>query len=82
MVDDENPPTRGKTLRDTGTGPPSVLGRVPIGMESPPPRPISIGDMVAGRGLTAYQPSGNESPVPSPSGVQGPSHGPPSDCDV
>ena len=73
---------KGNPLQDTDTEPPPVLGRVPIGMGSPPPRPISIGDMVAGRGLAAHQPSRNESPVPSPSGIQGPSHGPPSDSDV
>ena len=81
-VDEENPPARGKTLRDTDTRPPPVLGRVPIGMGSSPPRPISFEDMVTGKGPAAHQPSRNESPVPRPSGVQGPSHRPPSDCNV
>ena len=66
LLDGENPPTRGKTLRDTDAGPPSALGYVPIGTGSPPPRPLSIEDMVAGRGLAAHHPSQNESPVPGP----------------
>ena len=82
LVDEDHPPATGKTLRDSSSGPLIVLRRVSIGVGSPPPRPICVGGMVSGGDLLAQQSPGDEGPVPSPSGIQGLGHGPPSDSDV
>ena len=82
LVDEDHPTARRETLRDSSPGPLTVLGHILIGVGSPPPRPISVGDMVSGGDLFTHQPPRDEGPVPSPSGVQGPGHGPPCDRNV
>ena len=82
LVDGEGPSTRGGTLRITGPSPTSVLGCVPGGLGSSPPRPASIGGVVSSGELSPHQPARDESPVPRPAVVQKPGHRPPSDCHV
>ena len=81
-MDGEGPPTRGDTLRNSDPRPPSILGRVPSGLGSSPPRPVSVGGMVTPGELITHQSPGDEGPVPSPPFVQGPSRQPPGDSDV
>ena len=82
LVDGEGPPTRGDTLRNADPRPPSILGCIPSGLGSSPPRPVSVGGMVTPGELITHQSPGDEGPVPSPPFVQGPSHRPPGDSDV
>ena len=55
---------------------PPVLGRISVGVGSLPPRSVSIGTMVGPGDLPPYKHLGDESPVPSPEGLQGLSHQP------
>ena len=66
----------------TDPRPSSILGCVPSGLGSSPPRPVSVGDMVTPGELITHQSPGDEGPVPSPPFVQGPSHRPPGDSEV
>ena len=82
LVDGEGPPTRGDTLRNADPRPPSILGCVPSGLGSSPPRPVSVRGMVTLGELITHQSPGDEGPVPRPPFDQGPSHRPPGDSDV
>ena len=82
LVDGEGPPTRGDTLRNSDPRPPSILGCVPSGLGSSPPRPVSVGSMVTAGELITHQSPGIEGPVPSPPFVQTSCHRPPGDSDV
>ena len=79
MVGCKGPSTRGGTLRLTGPSPTPVLGCVPGGLGSAPPRPVSIGGVVPSGELSPHQPARDESPVPHPPVIQKPGHRPPSD---
>ena len=82
LVDGEGPPTRGDTLRNSNPGPPSILGCVPSGLGSSPPRPVSVGSMVTPGELVTHQSPGDEGSVRGLSFVQAPSHRPPGDSNV
>ena len=76
LVDGEEPSTRG----DAPPPPPPelrpILGRISVGVGSPPPRSISIGTMVRPGDLTPHQHSGDESSVPGTSDLPGRGHQP------
>ena len=61
---------------------PPVLGRISVGVGSPPPRSFSVGTMVRPGDLTPHQHPGDESSVPGPSGLPGRGHQPASDGNV
>ena len=61
---------------------PPVLGRISVGVGSPPPRSVSVGTMVGPGDLPPHQHPGDESPVPGPEGLQGLSHQPESNGNV
>ena len=81
LVDDEEPPPRGDALWGTPTPTPTprtppILGRVAVGVGSPPPRSISVGTMVRPGDLTPHQYSRDESSVPGTSDLPGYGHQP------
>ena len=55
---------------------PPILGRVSVGVGSPPPRSISVGTMVRPGDLTPHQHPGDESSVPGISDLPGCGHQP------
>ena len=61
---------------------PPILGRVSVGVGSPPPRSISVGTMIRPRDLTPHQCSGDESSVPGSSSLPGHGRQPASDSNV
>ena len=61
---------------------PPILGRVSVGVGSPPPRSISVGTMVRPGDLTPHQYPGDESSVPGTSDLPGYDHQPASDSNV
>ena len=61
---------------------PPILGRVSVGVGSPPPRSISVGTMVRPGDLTPHQHSGDESSVPGASDLPGRGHQPASNSNV
>ena len=81
-MDGEGPPTREDTLRNPDPGPPPILGCVPSGLGSSPPRPVGVGSMVTPGELITHQFPGVKGPVPGTPCFQAPCHRPPSDSDV
>ena len=80
LVDGEGSLTRGDTLRNPNPGPPPILGCVPSGLGSSPPRLVGVGSMVTpGELVTHLSPGVPGTGTPC---VQAPSHRPPSDSDV
>ena len=69
-----HPPTPPRT--------PPILGRVLVGVGSPPPRSISVGTMVRPGDLTPHQYPGDESSVPGTSHLPEHGHQPASDSNV
>ena len=65
-----SPPPPKKKKKKT----PPILGRVSVGVGSPPPRSFSVGTMVRPGDLTPHQHPGDESSVPGPSGLPGRGH--------
>ena len=81
-MDGEEPPARGDDLLGTPPRTPPILGRVSVGVGSPPPRSISVGTMVRPGDLTPHQHSGDESFVPGTSDLPGRGHQPVSNGNV
>ena len=81
-MDGQGPPPRGEMLWSTFCGPPPVFGRIPVGVGSPPPRPVSVGDMDETGELAPHQPPGNEGPVSGPAIIPELSRRPSGDSDV
>ena len=82
LVDGKGPPTRGDTLWNPNPGPPPILGCVPSGLGSSPPRTIGVGSMVTPGELVTHQSPGVKGPFPGTPCVQASSHRPPSDSDA
>ena len=85
LVDGEGPPPRGDALQGKHPPPPRtppILGRVSIGVGSPPPPSISVGTVVIPGDLAPHQHLRDESSVPGTSGLPGHDHRPASDSNV
>ena len=59
-----------------------ALGRISVGVGSPPLQSVSVGTIVEAGDIATHQHLGDESPVPSTAGFSGHDHQPASDSHV